>query len=113
MANHRLKVLLHPWWQIRARLQEVLEVRCRKGQHLARAVVTQEVVALVQLDGAGPVLEVSQFFLGLLREQVVGDANGQLFLAVQLLDDGIIVRIVLETTAGVDRTGQAETIEFA
>jgi hypothetical protein len=48
--------------------------------------VAQVVVALVQGRAAGPVLEVGQFFLGLLGEQVVGDAHGQLLVLGQLLD---------------------------
>ncbi len=113
VAHHRFQFLLHGLRQVRARFEEVFEVGGGEHQHFAGAVVAQVVVALMQLDAAGPVLEIGQLFFRLLGEQVVGDANGQLVVFGQLFDYLVIVRIVLETTAGVDRTGQAEAIEFA
>ncbi|MNI40594.1 hypothetical protein D3C73_948210 [compost metagenome] len=74
--------------------------------------MAQEVIALVQGHAAGPVLEVSQLFLGLLGEQVVGDTHGQLLVLGQLLDHLVIVRVVLETAASINGAGQAQAIEF-
>jgi hypothetical protein len=37
----------------------------------------------------------------------------KLLVLGQLLDHLVVVRVVLETTAGIDRTGQAQAIEFA
>ena len=55
MADDLFEVSFHRRREIRPRLQEVLEVRRREGQHFAGAVVTVEVVALTERDGAGPV----------------------------------------------------------
>ena len=74
--------------------------------------MAQVVITLVQGDTAGPVLEVAEFFLGLLGEQVVGDAHRQLFVLGQLLDHRVVIGVVLETTAGIDGAGQAQAIEF-
>jgi hypothetical protein len=49
--------------------------------------VAEVVVALLVLDRAGPVQEVVLLLPGLLREQVVGQADGQLPGVGQLLDD--------------------------
>ena len=113
MAHHRLQFVFHGVRQVGARLKEVLEVRCREHQHFSRTVVPQKVIALVQLHATGPVLEVSQFFLGFLRKQVVSDTDGQLLIFGQLFDDLIIVGIVLETPAGINCTGEAQAVEFA
>jgi hypothetical protein len=50
--------------QVRARFEEVLEVGGGEHQHLAGAVVAQEVGAAVQLDAGGPLLEVVSSSLG-------------------------------------------------
>ena len=48
-----------------------------------------------------------------MGEQVVGNADGQLLVPGQLLDDLIIVRVVLITAAGIDGAGDPQAIEFA
>jgi hypothetical protein len=78
---------LHALGHVGPGLAEVLEVGGREDQHLARAVVAEVVVALLVLDRAGPAQEVVLLLLGLLREQVVGQADGQLSGVGQLLDD--------------------------
>ena len=113
MTHHRLQFVFHGLRQVRARFKEVLEVRRREHQHFPGAVVPQEVIALVQFHTAGPVLEVGQFFLGLLRKQVVGNTDSQLLVFGQLLDDLVIVGIVLKTTAGINRAGEAQAVELA
>ncbi|MNG91044.1 hypothetical protein D3C79_499510 [compost metagenome] len=75
--------------------------------------MAQEVGAAVQLDAGGPLLEVVQLFLGLLGEQVVGDAHGQLTVVGQLLDHLVVVREVLVAAAGIDGAGQAQAVELA
>ncbi|MNP01291.1 hypothetical protein D3C76_931000 [compost metagenome] len=110
---HRFQVLFHGSRQVRARFKEVFEIRRREHQHFPGTVVPQEIVALAVARGTGPVLEVGQFFLGLLGKQVVGDAHGQLLVLGQLLDDLVVVRVILITTAGVDRAGDPQAIEFA
>ena len=92
---------------------EILEVGGREHQHLAGAVVPEVVVALLVFGRLGPVEEVVLLALGLLREQVVGEADGQLAFVGELLDDGVVLGIVLEAAAGIDRAGDAEPIEFA
>ncbi|MCY1361287.1 hypothetical protein D9M69_479480 [compost metagenome] len=113
MAHYWFQFGFHGLRQVRARFEEVFEVRRREHQHFPGAVVPQEIIALVQLHAAGPVLEVGQLFLRFLGEQVVGDAHGQLLVLRQLLDHLVIVRVILETAAGIDGTGQAQAIEFA
>ena len=54
-----------------------------------------------------------QLLLRLLREQVVGDADRELAVAVQLLDDLVVLGVVLETAAGVDHAGHAEPVQLA
>ncbi|VFT16376.1 Uncharacterised protein [Pseudomonas aeruginosa] len=113
VADHRLQLLLHGLRQVRARFEEVLEVGGGEHQHLAGAVVAEEIAALAVLDAAGPVLEVGEFFLRFLGEQVVGDAYGELALVGQFANHLVVVRVVLEAAAGVDRAGKAEAVEFA
>ncbi|MCY1524107.1 hypothetical protein D9M68_590270 [compost metagenome] len=113
VAHHRLQFLLHGLRQVRARFEEVLEVGGGEHQHLAGAVVAQEIGAVAGLDLLAPVLEIRELFLGLLGEQVVGDAHGQLVLPGQLLDHLVVVRVVLVAAAGVDGAGQAQAVQLA
>ena len=55
--------------------EEVLEIRRRVDEHLARAVQPVEVVTLTGLRHPRPALEVGELALGALREQVVGEAR--------------------------------------
>ena len=64
VAHHRLQLFFHGLRQVRARLEEVLEVGGGEHQHFASAVVAQEVGTAVQLDAGCPLPEVVQFFLG-------------------------------------------------
>lgn len=112
VPHHRFQLLFHGLWQVRAWLEEVLEVGGGEHQHFAGAVMAQEVGAAVQLDAGGPLLEVVQLFLGLLGKQVIGDAHGQLVIVGQLLDNRIVVGEVLVAAAGVNGTGQAQAVQF-
>ena len=60
-----------------------------------------------------PVQEVGLLPLRLLREQVVGEPDGELPFVGQLLDDRVVLGIVLEAAAGIDRAGDAEPVELA
>src|SRR5207249_237150 len=51
--------------------------------------------------------------LRLLGEKVVSEADRELPLLVELLDDGVVVRKVLEAATGVDGAGHAEPIQLA
>ena len=102
-SDHRLQFLLHDAGQVGTRFEKVLEIRGRKDQHFSSAIVAKVIVALPRLEHAGPVLEVGQFTLGLLREKIVGDPDGQLAVLMKLFDDLVVFRIVLESPAGVDR----------
>ena len=71
------------------------------------------VAALLEFRIPRPVEEVVLLALWFLGEEVVGDAHGQLTFGGQLLDDGVVFRVVLEAAAGVDRASHAEPVQFA
>ena len=79
-ANDILQFALHLRRHVGTRLAEILEVGGGEDQHLAGAVVPEEVVALFVFRRPGPVEEVVFLTLGLLSEQVVGEADGELTL---------------------------------
>ena len=112
-AHHVLELALHLRRHVGTRLAEILEVGRREDQHLAGAVVAEVVVALLVLRRLRPVEEIGLLALGLLREEIVGEPDRELAVVVQLLDDGVVVRIVLKAAAGVDRAGHAEAVELA
>lgn len=109
-AHHFLQLAFHFRRHVRPLDAEVLEIGGREHQHLAGAVVTEVVRALLVLHAGGPVEEVLLLLLWLLREQVVGQPHGHLIVVGQPLDDGIVVGIVLEAAAGVDHAGHAQTV---
>ena len=110
---HVLELALHLCRHVRARLAKILEVRGRKDEHLAGAVVTEIVVPLLVGRGLHPVEKIFLLALRLLREEVVGEADRELPVLVELSDDGVVVRIVLEAAAGVDGARHAEPIQLA
>jgi hypothetical protein len=112
-AYHVLEFVLHLRRHVGTRLTEVLEVGGREDQHLAGAVVTKVVIALLVFRGFRPVQEVRFLALRLLREKVVGDPDGEFARFAELADDFVIFRIVLKATAGVDGAGYAEPVELA
>ena len=71
------------------------------------------VVALLVFHALRPLEEVGLLLLGLLCEQVVGQAHGDLPGLVELLDDFVVLRIVLETAACVDHAGHAQAVQLA
>ena len=113
MAHHPLQLIFHALRQIRPRLQEIFKIRRRKHQHLAGAVGAIEIGSLPRLQHIGPALEVLQLLLRSLGKQVVGDAHGHLIFCVQLLDNFVIFRVVLETAPGVDGAGQPQSVQLA
>jgi hypothetical protein len=54
-----------------------------------------------------------EFLLGLLGEEVIGDPDGELPVAVQIFHDAIIVRVVLEATTGVNHARDTKPVELA
>src|SRR2546423_567870 len=70
-------------------------------------------IAGTEFDAAGPAAEVRELAFGLLSEEVVGDAHGQLAVAMQALDHLVIVGIALGASAGVDHARDAEAVELA
>ena len=108
-----LELAFHLRRHVRTSDPEVLEVGRRKHQHLAGAVVPEIIVALLVLRGLRPVEEVLLLALGLLGEEVIGQPYRQEALFVQLLDNGVVFRIILESSAGVDGTGDAQPVQLA
>src|SRR5580704_12546279 len=69
-------------------------------------------VALVKRRRRGPFAEVFELMFRALRKQVVRDAQSHLTSLVQLLHDLVVVRVVLEPTASVDHTCDAEAVQL-
>ncbi len=105
MTHHALEFVFHARRQIRARLEEIFEVSCREDQHLACAVMAEEVGALARLEHIGPLLEIFQLVAGTLGKQVVGDTDRHLLFLMQFGDHFVVFRVVLETAARVDGAG--------
>ena len=99
--------------KVRAWFQEVLEVRRGKHQHFAGAVHAIEVAARAGLGHFDPPGEIIQLLLWPLREQVIRDADRHFTAAMQVFNDLVIVRIILEAAAGIDATGHSQSIKFA
>jgi hypothetical protein len=112
-ADDAVEVALHFRRHIRTGLAEVFEIGRREHQHLAGAVVTEEVVPVLVRRRLGPVEEVLLLGLRLLGEEIVGDADRELSVAGELLHDGIILRTILEAAAGIDRAGDTQPVQFA
>jgi len=84
-----------------------------KDEHLAGAVVAEVVAALLIRRGFHPVEEVLLLVLRLLGEEVVGEADGELPLLLELLDERRSrPGLVLEAPTGVDGAGHAEPIQL-
>ena len=79
-AHDALRVAFHRRRHVGPRLAEILEVGGREDEHLAGAVVAEIVVALPGLRRAASSREVVPLLLRLLREEVVGEADGELAL---------------------------------
>ena len=113
MAHHPLQLIFHPFRQIRTRLEEVFEIRRREHQHLPGAVGAVKIGALSRLEHIGPALKIFQLLLRPLGKQVIGDTYGHLLFGVQLFNNFIIFRVVLETAPGINSAGQPQTIKLA
>ncbi len=112
-AHHAFEIVFHLGRQVRARDAEILEVGCREHQHLARAVVTEVIGAVVVLAALRPVDEVFLLRIRLLREQVVRDADRHLARVMQLADHFVIVRVILRAAACIDHARHAEPVQLA
>ena len=113
MAHHALQLVLHARREIRARFEEIFKIGGGEDQHLARAVMAEEVAALARREHVGPFLKVLQLVARTLGKQVVGDADGHLLFLVQLGNHLVIFRVVLEAAARVDGAGQPQTVQLA
>ena len=113
MAHHALQLVLHARREVRARFEEVFKIGGGEDQHLARAVVAEEVAALARREHVGPFFKVFQLVARTLGKQVVGDADGHLLFLVQLGNHLVIFRVVLEAAARVDGAGQPQTVQLA
>jgi hypothetical protein len=63
MAHHALQLILHARREIRARLEKSSK-SAAEDQHLARAVVAEEVAALARREHVGPFFKVFQLLPG-------------------------------------------------
>ncbi|CAK6470813.1 hypothetical protein PSEG_05547 [Pseudomonas sp. Nvir] len=113
MAHHALQLVLHARREVRARFEEIFKIGGGEDQHLARAVVAEEVTALARREHVGPFFKVFQFVAWALGKEVIGDADGHLLFIVQLGNHLVIFRIVLEATTRVDGAGQPQTVQLA
>src|SRR5437867_2444466 len=89
------------------------EIGGGEHKHLARTVVAEVVVPLLVPRRLRPAEKVSLLPFGLLREEVVRETNRQLAILVQRLHHRIVLWIVLEAAAGIDRAGHPQSIQFA
>ena len=112
-ADHRFQIAFHLRRHVGAGDAEILEIGGRIDQHLARAVMAISIVAVPRLDLRRPGGEVLQLLLRLLREEIIGDAQCQLAILVQLVDDGIVIGIILRASARIDHAGDAQAVELA
>ena len=55
-------------------------------------VAAKEVIALARPGSFNPLREILPFLLGLLREQIVGDAQGYFAALVQFFNDRVVLR---------------------
>src|SRR5260370_5223378 len=113
MANHRFQLAFHDRKHVRARHENVLEVRGREDKHLSCSVDTIEVVSVAGLCHFRPALKVSQFLFRPLRKEVICETNRQLAIAMQFVHYAIVVGIVLKSASSVDHAGDAEAVELA
>src|SRR5262249_45819113 len=77
------------------------------------AIDSIEIIAGTMLCHFGPALEVGQFLRWSLGKEVVSKPEGKLSIAVKFVHDTVIVRIVLNSTPGIDYAGDSKTIQFA
>jgi len=113
MRTNRLELGSHFRRHVGTRLAEILEVGRRVDEHFAGPVVAEIIVALLVLHRFRPAQEVVLLALRFLREEVVGEAERELAVRGELLDHRVVLGIVLRAAAGVDRAGDAETVQLA
>ena len=112
-ANDFLQFRFHVGGHFRARHLEVFVVGGGVNERLAGTIGAVGVIPLARFHQLGPVREILEFLLRPLREQVVGNADGQLAVTVELVDDLVVLRVVLEAAAGIDDASHPKAIEFA
>jgi hypothetical protein len=82
VPDDRPEFRFHHRRQVGARLEEVLEVRRGEDEHLARPIHSVDVVPGARACHLRPPLEVSEFLLGFLGEEVIGETHRQCVLLV-------------------------------
>jgi hypothetical protein len=111
--HHPFQLVLQRCCEVGPRLKEVLEVGRGEDEHFARAIHAKEGIAIAGLGHLHPAGEVLLLLLRLLGEEIVGDADGEFSAIMKLTDDLVVLRIVLETTTGIDATRHAEAVQLA
>src|ERR1700722_3536867 len=112
MADNGIEFALQYSSQVRSRLQKVFKIRCREHKHLAGAVQPERAVPLMERRAPSPALEVVEFMLGPLREQVIGNPHSHLIAAMQFGDHAIVVWVILRSSACVDCAGHAKAVHL-
>src|SRR6266702_8307650 len=102
MANHCIEFAFQHSVQVWPRFKKVFEVCRRKDKHFAGAIETKSAVTLVKCCVACPPLEVVQFMLWALCEEVIGNPHSHLIAGMQFGDHAIVVRIILKPSACVN-----------
>ena len=70
-------------------------------------------IALIEGGRRRPLREILQLMIWPLSEEVVSNAQSHLSAPMQLVDYLVVVRIILESTASINRAGNSKTIQLA
>src|SRR5258708_20069683 len=76
-------------------------MRRRENEHFGRTIEPEDIISLIRVHDLRPADEVFKLTARLLREKVVGDAQGHLAALMELLDDFVIFGIVLVSPSSV------------
>ena len=85
--NNLFQLALQRSGKVGPRFQKIFKIRSGEHEHFTRAVAAEEIIAAPRTGHLDPAREVVHFLLWLLGEEIVGDAECHLALAMQLLDD--------------------------
>src|SRR5258708_18756204 len=80
----------------------------RENEHFARTIAPEHIISLIRLHDLRPADEVFKLTARLLREKVLGDAQGHLAALMELLDDFVIFGIVLVSPSSVTYARHSE-----
>ena len=82
VSHHALQLIFHTLRQVRARLEKIFKIRCRKDQHFPGPIGAVEVGPLPRFEHIGPTFKVFQFLFWTLGKQVVGNTHRHLLVGV-------------------------------